>query len=254
VSLRQRVAQQPAWVLHTLPWRETSLIVEAFTRDHGRVALAAKGARRPMSELRGVLMAFQPLLLDWTGGGEVRTLTRGEWRGAQALLAGRALLCAYYLNELLLKLTAREDSHPALFDAYELAIGALRQGENLPTVLRRFELTLLRELGYGMMLGSDGNGQPFQPGEPYLYIIERGPWLSSSEAARETTGGVHVDGQTLLDLAADDFSRAETLREAGRLLRTLIHYHLGGQPLQSRRIFSDLKIQSSWDERANPNV
>jgi DNA repair protein RecO (recombination protein O) len=244
VSPRQRVAQQPAWVLHTLPWRETSLIVEAFTRNHGRIALVAKGARRPMSELRGVLMAFQPLLLDWTGGGEVKTLTRGEWCGAKPLLTGRALLCGYYLNELLLKLTVREDPHPLLFDAYESAIDALRQGGNLPTVLRRFEVTLLRELGYGMMLDADGGGRPIQPGEPYLYIIERGPWPASSEIARETPDGICVAGQTLLDLAANDFSRSETLREAGRLLRDLIHHHLGGQSLQSRRILNELKIQS----------
>ncbi|MCL2162033.1 MAG: DNA repair protein RecO [Betaproteobacteria bacterium] len=241
MSLKQRVAQQPAWVLHTLPWRETSLIVEVFTRDHGRIALVAKGARRPMSELRGVLMAFQPLLLDFSGGGEVKTLTRGEWRGAQAMLTGRALLCAYYLNELLLKLTAREDSHPALFDAYESAIGALGRGESLPPMLRRFELALLRELGYGVMLDSDGSGQPFRSGEPYLYIIERGPWPCSAEVAREAGEGVRVDGQTLVDLAANDLSRAETLHEAGQLLRTLIHHHLGGQPLQSRRVLDELR-------------
>jgi DNA repair protein RecO (recombination protein O) len=239
VSLKQRVAQQPAWVLHTLPWRETSLIVEVFTRDHGRIALVAKGARRPMSELRGVLMAFQPLLLDFSGGGEVKTLTRGEWRGAQALLTGRALLCGYYLNELLLKLTAREDSHPALFDAYESAVNALRREENLPPVLRRFELALLRELGYGVMLDADGSGQPFQPGKPYLYVIERGPLACS--AAQEAVDGVRLDGQTLIDLAADDFSRTETLQEAGHLLRVLIHHHLGGQPLQSRRVLNELR-------------
>lgn len=241
MSLKQRVAQQPAWVLHTLPWRETSLIVEVFTRDHGRIALVAKGARRPMSEMRGVLMAFQPLLLDFSGSGEVKTLIRGEWRGAQALLTGRALLCAYYLNELLLKLTAREDPHPALFDAYESTIGALVKVESLPPVLRRFELALLRELGYGVMLDSDGSGQPFQPGEPYLYIIERGPWLCASEIARATPDGIRIGGQTLLDLAVSDFSRAETLHEAGRLLRRLIHHHLGGQPLQSRRILDELR-------------
>jgi len=241
VSPKQRVAQQPAWILHSLPWRETSLIVEVFTRDHGRVALVAKGARRPMSELRGVLMAFQPLLLDWTGGGEVKTLTRGEWRGARGLLTGRALLCAYYLNELLLKLTAREDPHPVLFDAYESAIVALGRGENLPLVLRRFELALLRELGYGVMLDSDGNGQPFQPNEPYLYIIERGPWPSSAEIARQATDGVRIDGQTLIDLAANDFSRTETLHEAGHLLRALIHHHLGGHSLQSRRVLEELR-------------
>lgn len=245
MSARQRVAQQPGWVLHTLPWRETSLIIEVFTRNHGRVALVAKGARRPMSEMRGLLMAFQPLLVDFSGGGEVKTLIRGEWRGAQALLAGRALLCAYYLNELILKLTAREDPHPELFDAYESAIGALGKGEALPPVLRRFELALLRELGYGVMLDSDGGGQPFQSGEPYLYIIERGPWPCASEIARDAPDGVRIGGQTLLDLAANDFSRAETLREAGRLLRAIIHHHLGGQPLQSRRILDELRSSFS---------
>jgi DNA repair protein RecO (recombination protein O) len=232
--------QQPAWVLHSLPWRETSLIVEIFAREHGRLALVAKGARRPMSELRGVLMAFQPLLLDWTGGGEVRTLTRGEWRGGQALLTGRALLCAYYLNELLLKLTAREDPHPALFDAYEAALAALGRDAKLSPLLRRFELTLLRELGYGVMLDADADGQAFQPDVFYLYRIESGP-RACAEDVPETADGVRLDGQTLIDLAAGDFERARSLSEAGRLLRALINHHLGGQPLQSRRVLRELQ-------------
>lgn len=147
---KKRIEQQPAWVLHTLPWRETSLIVEVFSQEHGRVALAAKGARRPLSALRGVLMAFQPLLVDWSGGGEVKTLIRAEWRGGQPLLTGRALLCGYYLNELMVRLTAREDPHPDLFDAYEAANSALGRGEALSPILRRFELALLQELGYGV--------------------------------------------------------------------------------------------------------
>ncbi|MDR3088096.1 MAG: DNA repair protein RecO [Azoarcus sp.] len=245
MSARQRVAQQPAWVLHTLPWRETSLIVEIFARDFGRLALAAKGARRPMSEMRGILMSFQPLLLDWTGGGEVKTLIRGEWRGGQPLLTGRALLCAYYLNELLLKLTAREDPHPPLFDAYETAITALAKGESLPPLLRRFEFALLRELGYGLTLDTDSGGQPIRPGETYLYLPEHNPCRRAAEMDQErahaTAEGVPVDGQTLLDLAADDFSRATTLNEARRLLRMLIDHHLGGQPLQSRRVLEELR-------------
>ncbi|MDR2926235.1 MAG: DNA repair protein RecO [Azoarcus sp.] len=239
MSLKQRVAQQPAWMLHSLPWRETSLIVEVFARDYGRVALVAKGARRPMSELRGVLMAFQPLLLDWSGGGEVKTLVRGEWRGALPPLAGRALLCAYYLNELILKLTAREDPHPALFDAYEAAVAALGRKESPLPLLRRLELAMLRELGYGVMLDADTDGQPFSQDGSYLYIIEHGPQPCAANA--ETADGVRVGGQTLIDLAAGDFSRAATLSEAGRLLRALIHHHLGGQSLQSRRVFMELQ-------------
>ncbi|MDR1461910.1 MAG: DNA repair protein RecO [Azoarcus sp.] len=239
---KQRVAGQAAWVLHTLPWRETSLIVEIFSRDHGRAALVAKGARRPLSALRGVLMAFQPLLLDWSGSSELKTLIRGEWRGGQALLAGRALLCGYYLNELLLKLTAREDPHPALFDAYETAMAALGRGESLSPVLRRFELALLCELGYGAMLDTDGDGYPIRPGRLYLYIIEHGPRLCAEDAERQAADeGVPVGGQTLIDLAAGDFSCTATLAEAGRLLRALIDHHLGGQSLQSRRVLRELQ-------------
>ena len=239
---RQRIEQQPAWVLHTMPWRETSLIVEVFSRDHGRVALAAKGARRPLSALRGVLMAFQPLLMDWSGGGEVKTLVRAEWQGGQPLLGGRALLCGYYLNELLVRLAAREDPHPALFSAYGEAIAALGRNEALVVVLRRFELVLLQELGYGLDLGNEADsGAPVQEGADYVFMIERGP-VPLGEIDPAGMGGLDiVSGRTLLDLAARDFSRAETLAQAKLLLRMLINHYLGGQPLQSRRVLKELQ-------------
>lgn len=244
---KQRIEQQPAWVLHTLPWRETSLIVEIFSRDHGRVALAAKGARRPMSALRGVLMAFQPLLMDWSGGGEVKTLIRAEWQGGQPLLIGRGLLCGYYLNELMVRLTAREDPHPALFDAYQTANVALGRGEALSPILRRFELALLQELGYGIALDAEAEqGGAIRADLAYLYIIEHGPLpvgVARADERNELEGGegVPVSGQTLIDLAAADFSRAETLAQSKRLLRALINHYLGGQPLQSRRVLKELQ-------------
>ncbi|MDD2872620.1 MAG: DNA repair protein RecO [Azoarcus sp.] len=245
MALKQRIEQQPAWVLHTLPWRETSLIVEVFSLEHGRAALAAKGARRPMSALRGVLMAFQPLLMDWSGGGEVKTLIRAEWRGGQPLLTGRALMCGYYLNELMLRLTAREDPHPELFAAYEMAVTALARNESLPTVLRRFELTLLQELGYGIALERAEDG-PVRTDGRYRYIIERGPVavdLVADADELEVFGedDLPISGQTLLDMAADDFSRAETLVQSKRLLRALINHYLGGQQLQSRRVLKELQ-------------
>lgn len=250
---KQRVEQQPAWVLHTYPWRETSLIVEVFSRDHGRVALVAKGARRPHSQLRGVLMAFQPLWMDWSGGGEVKTLVRAEWQGGQPLLTGRALICGYYLNELLVRLTAREDTHPRLFDAYAEAVRALGRGEPESPILRRFELALLRDLGYeaGLDHEADG-GQPVRPEGRYLYIIERGPVrleTLETEMAQEGAAADAVElgeqplvsGRTLLDMATDDFSRAETLAQSKQLLRMLINHTLGGQPLQSRRVLKELQ-------------
>ncbi|ATE59780.1 DNA repair protein RecO [Thauera sinica] len=241
---RQRIEQQPAWVLHTLPWRETSLIVELLSRDHGRVAVVAKGARRPHSVLRGVLMAFQPLLVDWSGGGEVKTLIRAEWQGGQPLLTGQALICGYYLNELLMRLTAREDAHPQLFGSYATAIAALGRGDAVPPLLRRFELALLQELGYGVGLDTEGDGGgPVRADGRYIYVFERGPVAVQALPGDEAAGWGDqppVRGQVLLDMAAGDFSHAETLTQSKLLLRALINHYLGGQPLQSRRVLKEI--------------
>ncbi len=238
MSIRQRIEQQPSFVLHSYPWRETSLIVEMLSRDHGRVAMVAKGARRPMSALRGVLMAFQPLRVDWSGGGEVKTLVRAEWQGGQPLLQGRALLCGYYLNELLVRLSAREDPHPALFEAYAAALAELARARSPSPVLRRFELALLRELGYGIGLDVDADsGEPVDAGAHYLYIIEKGPVAAGADAADARA----VSGRTLLDMARGEFERAETLQQSRDLLRRLIHHYLGGQPLESRRVLKEFQ-------------
>jgi len=185
--------------------------------------------------------------MDWSGGGEVKTLVRAEWQGGQPLLSGRGLLCGYYLNELLMRLTAREDAHPRLFDAYVDAVRALGRGEPASPILRRFELALLQDLGYeaGLAVEADG-GAAIQPDGRYLYIIERGPVrLETLEAEGVESGALGeqplLSGQTLLDMAADDFSRAETLAQSKQLLRMLINHTLGGQPLQSRRVLKELQ-------------
>lgn len=238
MSQKQRVDQQPSFVLHTHPWRETSLIVEVFSRDYGRMALVAKGARRPMSAMRGLIMAFQPLLLDWSGGGEVKTLVRGEWQGGQPLLMGRGLMCGYYLNELMVKLTAREDPHPNVFLEYAEAIDALARNASPAPILRRFELALLRELGYGVGLDADADtGAPVDPTRRYAYIIEKGPALLPDGA----DGAPGVSGQTLLDMAESVFVRGETISESKVLLRMLINHYLNGQPLQSRRVLKEFQ-------------
>ena len=243
MSQKQRVDQQASFVLHSHPWRETSLIVEVFSRDYGRVAMVAKGARRPMSALRGVLMAFQPLLVDWSGGGEVKTLVRAEWQGGQPLLTGRALLCGYYLNELLVKLSAREDPHPELFDAYSEALRRLAAGESQGVLLRRFELALLRELGYGVLLDHDArSGEAVDPARGYLYIIEEGPVAVEEEFGSADVDRQVISGQSLLDMADGVFERPETLAQSKSLLRVLINHHLGGQTLQSRRVFTELQL------------
>ncbi|MFA5490629.1 MAG: DNA repair protein RecO [Candidimonas sp.] len=143
-----RVQEAAGYLLHCAAWRETSLVVQVFTRAHGNVALVAKGAKRPYSVLRPVLSAFQPLALSWSGSGEVKTLTRAECAGIRAL-SGRALMSAWYMNELLLRLLPREDPHPALYDAYDGALQRLATGSSAAGALRRFEWTLLHETGYG---------------------------------------------------------------------------------------------------------
>ncbi|MDD5296352.1 MAG: DNA repair protein RecO [Rhodocyclaceae bacterium] len=240
MSGRNRVDGAAAYVLHSHPYRETSLIVEAFSRDHGRVGLVARGARRPHSQLRGLLMAFAPLELSWFGGGEVRTLAKAEWQGGQPLLTGQALLVGYYLNELLLRLLPRDDAHPGLFQAYGEVVRqlALSPDSGGAASLRRFELTLLQELGYGVSLEHEAEGGEAVVAEGlYAYLPERGPVrVADAEAASPL-----FTGKALLAMARDDYADAETLHQAKTLMRHLLGHTLGGQALHTRRVFMEMQ-------------
>ena len=237
---------QAAFVLHTYAYRETSLIVEAFSADYGRVAMVARGAKRPRSETRGLLQAFQPLMLSWAGGGELKTLLKAEWAGGLPLPRGAALLCGFYLNELLLKLLAREDPHPALFRDYEDALAALSERTGAAeqgAVLRRFELRLLAELGYALPLTHDADtGAAIEPAARYHYDFGRGPRALAGNVAREPGGRyVRVRGATLLGLAANDFPDAGTAAEAKRLMREVLDHYLEERRIFSRRVVQDLQ-------------
>jgi len=242
-SGKNRVDGQAAYVLHTYPYSETSLIVEAFSREVGRVALIARGARRPKSAVRGQLMAFQPLELSWFGAGEMHTLAKLEWVGGQPLLQADALLLGYYMNELLLKLLPREDAHPALYDAYTEAVRALAFGEPSQASLRRFEISLLKELGYGLTLDFEANsGEPVTAEKNYAWAIERGPVEVIYSTSERLDSDVPIfSGRTLLAMAQDDFFESETLAQAKQLMRLLINHYLGGQVLSSRRVFKELQ-------------
>jgi DNA repair protein RecO (recombination protein O) len=243
VSGKQRIDGQQAYVLHSYPYSETSLVVDVFSREHGRVPLLARGARRPRSALRGLLMAFQPLELGWFGAGEVKTLAKAEWLGGVPLLSGRCLMLGYYMNELLVKMLPREDAHGVLFDAYGAALLALAGGAADAPELRRFEKTLLKELGYGLTLDRDAeSGEAVRAEAHYVFQIERGP-VRKVGAGDTANGSQHavLRGKTLLDMAADDYSDPQTGAESRALMRQLIAYHLGGKPLQSRRVFIDLQ-------------
>jgi len=245
---RDRRDDQHAFVLHAYPYRETSLIVEALTADHGRIALVARGARRPRSELRGVLQAFQPLSLSWAGAGELKTLLRAEWRGGLPLVSGSALLCGFYLNELLLKLLAREDAHPRLFGDYADALARLAGGADQAAVLRQFELRLLTELGYALPLTHEADtGAPVDPEARYYYAFERGPRLTMSEPGRRYP---QVRGATLLALAGQDFAAADAAAEAKRLMREVLDHYLEQRAIFSRRVVRDLQALDETSQAA----
>ena len=242
---------QPAFVLHNYPYRETSLLIEVFTQNHGRVALVARGARRPRSALRGVLLAFQPLLLSWAGKSELRTLHKAEWRGGLPQLKGGALLCGFYLNELMVKLLPRDDPHEILYQAYFDALHALSNGQDHAATLRRFEKNLLKELGYALTLDRDVvTGESIIADNNYHYWIERGPVLSKegthegetpSDQVRGAENRLELSGSTLLDMLRNDYSNPVTLHQSKALMRMLINHYLGDQTLNTRQLLRDLQ-------------
>src|SRR5258705_113613 len=230
---RTRQESREAFILHGYAYRETSLLIEVFTRPFGRVSMVARGARSPRSPLRGVLLAFQPLALSWFGKGELRTLARAEWVGGQPLLHGEALLCGFYLNELLLRLLPREDPHDALFSRYWETLRQLVSHGGSAAALRSFEKALLKELGYAMTVERDS---------ATAGAIDRGKsYPSDPERAR--AGVKHpgpepgVPGRPLLDLARDDSADPQTQQRPRALRRPLINPRLDYQPLKSRQIF-----------------
>lgn len=236
------------YVLHTYPYRETSLILQAWTEKHGRIGIVAKGARRPRSASRSVLVPFQPLALDWFGRGELKTLKTAEPMLPATPLAGANLMSAFYLNELLLKLTTREDPHEGLYSAYDRAIGELRAlsrlvpraPSDIEPILRRFELSLLQELGYAVELSRDAAHAPIEPERDYWYVLEKGPTAAPHEG--EAPGNaVKLRGRTLVDLESGRFEDAVTIAQAKQLMRLLIQHSLDGQELATRALVRDLQ-------------
>ncbi len=236
---KYRQDAQPAFVLHTYPYLETSLVVETFTRNFGRVPLVAKGARRPRSALRGSLLAFQPLQLSWAGKSELRTLHKVEWQGGQPFLQGMSLICGFYLNELLVRLLHRDDPHEQLFLYYQQTLAALSIQKDYTPVLRHFEQRMLQELGYALTLNHDvASGKPMNPDKEYRYEIERGPVALETGA---NSYGLQLRGKTLLDMEQDDYSDTVTRQQSKALMRYILNHYLGDQPLHTRQLLKDLQ-------------
>jgi DNA repair protein RecO (recombination protein O) len=233
-----RVTLTPAFLLHHMPWRDSSRILEFFTRDYGRVSLFARGVRSQRSELKAVLQPFQRALISWSGRGEAGTLVGAELDGPPGALPAARLMSGFYLNELLLKLIARHDGHPALFERYQETLGELRRGAPEARTLRIFEKRLLDHIGYGIDLARDAlSGAPLDPQGYYHFRADRGPWLAVAESAAT------YRGSSLAALAAEELDDAQCLKDARRLLREALSACLDGRNLRSREVMTALRQQ-----------
>jgi DNA repair protein RecO (recombination protein O) len=233
-----RVSAQPAYVLHARAWRETSLLLEVFSRDHGRVGLVARGVRGARARIpRSALEPLQALRVDWSGRGDLQNLTAVESAGRAHVLRGERLLSALYANELLVRLTARDDPHPDLFERYAGLLEELVATPWLAWSLRRFERDLLAAAGYALQLESTADGcVPVEPQRDYDYLPEQGP-VAATGAARD---GVRIRGSALLALAGDSAPpAAEDMAALRRLMRALIGVHVGRRGLQSWRVLAE---------------
>lgn len=234
MSTLERVNLEPAFILHARSWRETSLLVEAFSRGHGRLGLIARGVRRPKSRMRGVLQPFMPLLLSWRGRGDLGTLTGAETEGTVLPLAGSAAIVGFYVNELVLRFLHRHDPEPTLFDHYGAALDAIARAGDPEPVLRIFEKRLLQAAGYALELEREAHSGPaIEPERRYRYTTDAGPEPWSNGAGTD----VCVSGSTLLALAREKLSDRSALREAKQLLRSIIDEHCGGRVLASRSLW-----------------
>jgi len=244
----KRVSDKPAFVVHRYDWSESSLILEVFTRHFGRIALVAKGVKRPSSNFRPVLLPLQRLQLAFGSEGEIRPLKSAEWAGGQVMPTGEALLSGYYLNELVMRLLARDDGHPKLFDAYAAAVRVLasEHREALEPALRAFELVLLREIGLLPALDVQTSTLvALDPEGTYTLRPEAGLVEIGEDDRSALAGGDWSSLQGALD-EPDPFSAvlpltADMLPALKPQLRTLLHYHCGVSVLRTRQMMLDLQ-------------
>lgn len=230
-----RVQLQPAFVLHTRPYRDTSLLVEVLTRDYGRLTLVARGQRQARQKARRPIQPFTALLVSWQGRSDLKTLTAAENYTTSAFLKGSYLYSGLYANELLMRLLPQGDAQGAIFLAYQHLLRCLVEEDSLEVVLREFEFHLLEELGYGLDLGFEANsGAPILADGVYQYVSDSGFVAVDKNSPQAASGFV---GKDLLAIASADYSQKETRRAAKRLARLALAPHLGNKPLKSRELF-----------------
>jgi DNA repair protein RecO (recombination protein O) len=245
VSDIDRIEFEPAFLLHARPYRESSQIIEIFGQHHGRVGLVARGSRRPKSRWKSALQPFQPMRMSWSGRGTLQTLRAAEPASPSLPFTGIYVMAGYYMNELLIALLHRSDPHPDLFAHYGSALATLAAGEELEPTLRRFELALLAEIGYGLVTDRDAaDGQPLYSDRWYEYFADQGP----VPVAAGTAGRLVLNGADLTAIGNGVFDRPEQLLIAKRLLREKLNWCLGGRPLKTRQVIASM--HGSWSAGA----
>jgi DNA repair protein RecO (recombination protein O) len=256
MTAQRRVQQQPAYILHHRPFRDSSQILDVISAEFGKLSLVARGSRGAKSRLRGLLRPFKPLRMSWVQRSDLGTLTGAEVHGAPLSLTGDALLSGYYVNELLLHFLHRHDPQPEIFSIYEHTIRSLVGVKEVAPKLREFEIELLRQLGYALDFEVEaGSRQPVDVAMLYKYRIERGPVRIGQSEDSVVADSIVADpivadpivadpmvfsGATLLAISRRQFDDPEVLRAASRLLREVIAFHLGGKELKSRKVLVDL--------------
>ncbi len=243
----RRQPEEPAFVLHRYDWSETSLVLEVLTRHQGRIALVAKGAKRPTSQYRAVLLPLQPLALSWSGDAEVRTLKSAQWQGGHVMPTGEALMAGAYLNELVMRLLARDDPHVQLFDHYALAVSMLAEKpEAQPAILRAFEMVLLRDVGLLPDLRVEGQSlAPLESDSLYQLMPEGGLTLALDGQPQALPGHRWL----ALAEAMDDLAPFVSIMLASgpvvaslrHQLSRMLHYHCGVRHFKTRQLMLDVQ-------------
>lgn len=241
VQSNTKVLLESAYVLHPRPYQDSSLLLDIFSQQHGRVGLVAKGVKGKNKSRQALLQAFVPLQLSWSGRGELGTVTDVEANGTAYQFKGQVLLSGFYLNELLLNLLHRHDPHPELFDYYRYTLQQLSLvsgSRGLQQILRVFEMRLLQEIGYGLVLNYEvEQGDTIIPDANYRYLLGQGPLQIQAEKHDSMT----FKGSSLLAFASQKLDEGVTLRDAKRLTRQVLDYYLAGKKLHSRQLLLDLQ-------------
>ena len=230
-----RIELNPSFILHSRPYRETSLLLDVFSRDHGRLGMVARGVRRKGNKLSEIIQPYRCLQIAWSGKGELMTLTNAEPDKKPYELSGRNLLAAFYLNELLVKMLHMHEAHPELFDIYEISLSRLA-GKDMEqqAIIRIFEKHLLYNTGYGLVLDHDVIQKTDIDAETgYFYLADSGP----SATRPSSNDYIKISGKTLIALNREELDNDNTLREAKLLMRYILERHLGARPLASRELY-----------------